>query len=413
MNKTMKTIKLKLLLLVLASAFSLQPSALHAQGSLTPSGTPAPTMKSLDQIEARIIVNAANTPGNSTNTFIINAPGSYYLTGNITGASGKHGISIQTNDVTLDLNGFSIISGGGGAFRGINVLGVQKNFCIRNGTVRGWTDGGVRTDLATSTLAEKLRLSDNVGATGLALGNGAAKDCVATGNATGFVIGNGAQIKDSAASANIIGFSASDRSHINNCISTVNTGDGFNCTSYVNLMDCTSSRNGGNGIVTLAGCSILRCNVSKNIPFGYGIQAGTGCMVADCAVDSNGLDGIDVDSGSTIRNCAAYGNTSRGIVGNNGACRIVGNHCDANGDNGILVQGSSSGDKNRVEGNSCTLNGSTGFVINGIHNLVICNSASGNIAAYAIPANNAPGPIVDMTGGGTISSTSPWANFSY
>ena len=51
-------------------------------------------MKRLDEIEARTIVNAANTPGNGTNTFIINAPGSYYLTGNLTGAAGKHGISI-------------------------------------------------------------------------------------------------------------------------------------------------------------------------------------------------------------------------------------------------------------------------------------------------------------------------------
>ena len=45
---------------------------------------------------------------------------------------------------------------------------------------------GVRADAAV-TLAEKLRLSDNTGATGLAVGNGSmVKDCVASGNATGF-----------------------------------------------------------------------------------------------------------------------------------------------------------------------------------------------------------------------------------
>src|SRR4051794_19207170 len=71
------------------------------QGSLTPPpGLPAPIMKSLDQIEARTIVNATNTPGDATNTFIISTPGSYYLTGNIMGASGKHGISILANNVT-------------------------------------------------------------------------------------------------------------------------------------------------------------------------------------------------------------------------------------------------------------------------------------------------------------------------
>ena len=69
-------------------------------------------MKKLDEIEARTIVNTADTPGDATNTFIISAPGSYYLTGNLTGDTGKHGISIQANDVTLDLNGFVLISGG-------------------------------------------------------------------------------------------------------------------------------------------------------------------------------------------------------------------------------------------------------------------------------------------------------------
>src|SRR3954470_1382728 len=136
----MKTTPLVLVL------FLLLPSA-FPQGSLTPPGAPAPTMKKLDQVEPRMIVNAANTPGDASYTFIITAPGSYYLTGNITGAAGKHGIGIAASDVTLDLNGFALISGGGGNRRGINVPAAQTNFSVRNGTVRGWTDGGVWMDL--------------------------------------------------------------------------------------------------------------------------------------------------------------------------------------------------------------------------------------------------------------------------
>jgi hypothetical protein len=94
-------------------------------------------MKTLGQIEARTIVNATNTPVNANNTFIISAPGSYYLTGNITGAPGKHGISIQADDVILDLNGFLLVSGGAGALRGVDVPAAQKNLALRNGTVRG------------------------------------------------------------------------------------------------------------------------------------------------------------------------------------------------------------------------------------------------------------------------------------
>jgi hypothetical protein len=80
-----------------------------AQGSLTPPGSPAPTMKSLDEVEARIIVNAANTPGNAASLFVISQPGSYYLTGNIV-VTTNTAIMIATNGVTLDLNGFTISS---------------------------------------------------------------------------------------------------------------------------------------------------------------------------------------------------------------------------------------------------------------------------------------------------------------
>jgi parallel beta-helix repeat protein len=384
------------------------------QGSLTPPGAPAPTFKTLTQVEPRTIVNATNTPGDAANTFIISQSGSYYLTGNITGASGKHGISIQANDVTLDLNGFALISGGGGAFRGVNVPAAQNNLCVRNGTVRGWTDGGVRTDLTTSTFAEKLRLSDNVGATGLALGNGSAKDCVATGNATGFIVGNGAQITGSAASANTTGFVAGDRAQVSNCIATINTDVGFRCTDIVTLIDCTASRNlGAAGIVVQGRCTVIRCNASRNIPSANGITAGAGCTIADCTAGSNGLVGISVDTGSTVRNCTVQSNGSDGILATS-RCNLTGNTCDLNTNGGIEVISSSGAQKTRVDGNSCTAN-SVGIIINGSNILVIRNSASGNSSAnFNIASSSNPaGPIVDMTGGGTITSPSPWANFIY
>jgi parallel beta-helix repeat protein len=395
---------------LLLSTLNFQPST-FAQGSLTPPGTPAPTMKTLDQVEARTIVNAANTPGDATNTFIISQPGSYYLTGNITGASGKHGISIQADGVTLDLNGFVLLSGGSGTVRGVNVPAAQTNFFVRNGTVRGWTDGGIRTDLSTNTLAEKLRLSGNTGAAGLALGNGSARDCVATSNATGFVLGNGAEIKDCAATANTTGFSTGDRAHISNCIATINTGVGFNCANFVTLIDCTASRNSGAaGIVVQGDCTVIRCNASRNITSGYGINAGGGCTIADCTVGSNGLDGITVGSGTTVRNCTAQANAADGVKATTN-CHLTGNTCDLNGNEGLELTGTG----NRVDGNSCTSNAASGVLINNTNNFVVSNSAHGNSSNFTVAGTpNAVGPIVDMTtGGATITSTSPWANFSY
>jgi hypothetical protein len=86
-----------MLLLVLA----MQPASTRAAGSLTPPGAPAPTMKTLQEMEPRTLIAAA--------PFTISAPGSYYLSTNLTVASGS-AIMISASGVTLDLNGFTLSS---------------------------------------------------------------------------------------------------------------------------------------------------------------------------------------------------------------------------------------------------------------------------------------------------------------
>src|ERR1035437_1427840 len=87
---------------LLLSAFCFPLSA-FSQGSLTPPGAPAPTMKSLDQIEARTAIT------NTASLVTLSQPGSYYLMHNLTVSSGD-AIDITANQVTLDLNGFTISS---------------------------------------------------------------------------------------------------------------------------------------------------------------------------------------------------------------------------------------------------------------------------------------------------------------
>ena len=72
-------------------------------GSLTPPGAPAPTMKTLAEVEPR-------TPISSI-PITISEFGSYYLTGNLTGLPGTNGITIISDSVTIDLNGFALIGG--------------------------------------------------------------------------------------------------------------------------------------------------------------------------------------------------------------------------------------------------------------------------------------------------------------
>jgi hypothetical protein len=116
---------------LLLLAFSLQPLALRAQGSLTPPGAPAPTMKSLSQIEPRTPISSA--------PFIISASGSYYLTTNLNVTSGN-AITINANQVTLDLNGFTLSSVEASP-TGVGILlantPVNSDITIRNGHITG------------------------------------------------------------------------------------------------------------------------------------------------------------------------------------------------------------------------------------------------------------------------------------
>jgi hypothetical protein len=126
--------KSSLLSFLLLGALSCE--GVHAQGPLTPPpGPPAPNMKSLDQIEPAIPL-VAGQPGVSvapSGTIAISQAGSYYLTGPLT-VTGGNGISVQADDVSVNLRGFTISSSGTGG-RGIDLS--HTRISIRNGTVRG------------------------------------------------------------------------------------------------------------------------------------------------------------------------------------------------------------------------------------------------------------------------------------
>ena len=83
------------------------------------------------------------TPGDTPGFPVtISQPGSYRLSGNLTLPTGMNGIEIQVPNVTIDLNGFSII--GFGTFTSPAPIGIAftgalpaKGITIKNGTITG------------------------------------------------------------------------------------------------------------------------------------------------------------------------------------------------------------------------------------------------------------------------------------
>ena len=369
--------------------------SVFAQGPLTPPpGAPAPTMKTLDQVEARTIINSANTPGDASSSFIISAPGSYYLTGNITGVAGKHGITIAASEVTFNLNGFAVTGVPGSSLNGINVSGVRANISVLNGSVSNWGGDGVSAASARNSQYRDLRLAGNT-LTGLNAGVGSSVlNCTARINASsGISVGLGSTVTGCTAQENFQhGFSTDSGVTVTGCSAYLNQGRGINVGDSCTVTDCTVRSNTTDGIVTGNDCNINHCTIRRND--GKGIFASTGNVVNECTVSFNGSDGIIVESD----------------------CLITKNNCRQNGrlGSGIGIHVVTGGSANRIEENNCTNNNNAGFFLESGGNILIRNTARGNgggLSNYITASGNTIGPVLSASD--PITSNNPWANFSY
>ncbi|MBL8761890.1 MAG: hypothetical protein JNL50_11375 [Phycisphaerae bacterium] len=366
-----------------------------------PSGAVASTYKTLTEVEPRIAINASNTPGDADSLYRITQPGSYYLAGNLTGASGKYGIEIAASGVTLELMGFSLI-GVAGSKSGIVSFGDQTGIVIRNGQVRGWGQIGVEVgwsagNIVFPTILEGLMASENTDI-GIRVGRG----CI-----------------------------------VRACSARANGSHGLDGDYAAQVIDCQASFNGGNGISLGVNASAIDSTAWGNGMDGFSIGLGT--LARGCTSGSNTGSGFRTALSSSIIDCQAYDNLGSGIVlndasvargnscGYNGLtssatgygihvtgdrCRVENNHCIEN-DVGIKVDGH----RSRIDGNSCEANG-TGFDVDGLDNLVIRNTASASDGAnYSIIAGNSVAPrvnVVDSDGwAGITNANHPWANFGH
>ncbi len=410
--------------------------ALLTAGPLDPPAGPvAPTYKTLAEVEPRIAISATSTPGDADSSFRITQPGSYFLTGNVTGAADKNGIEIAASNVTIDLCGFEVV-GVRESLDGIrNENPSGRNIEIRNGCVREW--GGDGVDIGGVACAVRGVRSTGNGGAGIVLGAYAIVDgcsvafnsvhglrlgvsttasrCTAYNNPIGFHASTGCTLTECAANENTDGFNVGAGTSFAHCSARSNTGNGFTLGGAgCAASDCTSTDNGSAGFAaTSSGATISRCSAANN---NIGIFATAGATIVGCTASNSQGDGISVSSSCTIsgNTCSQNGLGAGGGAGIHvlqGSNRVENNHCSGN-DSGIDVDGN----QNTIDGNSCALNG-VSFDVDGTGNVITRNRATGGSPNYSIVAGNSVAPRISVTGSdgwsGIANANHPWANFGF
>jgi parallel beta-helix repeat protein len=388
--------------------------ALVLAGPLNPPAGPvAPTMKTLTEVEPRTAINAVNTPGGGGAQFNITQPGSYYLTGNITGINATCAIYITSSNVTIDLNGFTI-SGGNLAINAPGVAGSLNSITVRNGVVTSCLANGISLGSTNNAIVEDVRVS-NAAATGIVVGpSSQVRRCTVRGGGDGFSGYGSALFEDcTAAEGNGNGFSSNDPGGVwVRCIAANNGGGGFNApyAQRGQFVSCVATSNAQHGFRAGDNFTFTGCTAAANQMNGFDL--GTSNSIEGCVASHNILIGIETYGNCSVRNCQVNGNGQQGVHAQGGHCLITGNDVTGNGGSNYAGLWLDS-DSNRCEDNTSSNNG-FGLYIGGTANFVARNTFSGNTAtvnAYAI--GNHVAPIVSNPGSNGFSTAAPWSNFSY
>jgi len=345
-----------------------------------PAGPITSSYKTLTEVEPRVAINVANTPGDGNSVFKITQPGSYYLTGNITGVSGKRGIEIAASNVTIDLMGFTL-QGVAGSLDGIATDTTCNALTVRNGTVSGWEQTGIDlTDGGTGlgSLVEGVTVAEN----------------------------------------SVSGMRVNDNAVVRGCVAANNGQDGIAAPSNAAIEACSARQNGSVGFSVGGGSTVTNCSARRNI---IGIAAFESSTITGCAAFGSTFHGIYVDTGSTVQNCTSHSNGEHGIVAVS-LCTVRDNTCHSNGVDASSGAGISIGGfNNRVEGNNCAGN-DWGILCSASANFITRNTCAGNTTAnWDVSSGNkclvesgvSGGAILGNSGGVSPGSTDPNANYSY
>ena len=389
----LRIICLTAILLMVAAGALAEDNYLNPPG---PPGSEISRMRTLNEIQPATPIHSL--PYSVTNS------GKYVLVGDLSGTNGQDGIVIQADNVTVDLNGFTL-KGGSGSKDAIDISGSPSSITILNGIIRGWGRYGVYASFA-----------DNMTVAGITcISNGWAENC------SGISVGKNAEVRDCISSQNkMIGIYAKDSSVIRNCKAGNNGHRGIDAQNGSTVISCSTYENASDGIAAYHGSTVTRCTSYNNASRGFylqngctisdssayantnvGFYVGAGVTMTKCSASKNGSHGITGGIGCIITDCTSYDNTAHGIqVSQDGY--VKDNSCMANGSAGIYTGGV----RSRIQGNHVTRN-DIGIDVNAADNIIVRNTAANNTTReYDIAGGNLMGTTqTSLTGAG------PWDNF--
>ena len=422
---------------ILASVASLIGfAALLTAGPLSPpSGPVAPSYKTLTEVEPRIPLSQATTPGNAGSVFRITQPGSYYLTGNISIPGNViWGISIEATGVTLDLSGFTI-DGNGNQVGAITCS--AAGVIIRNGSVIR-VNTGILCDFfpsgAPGQTIENIRIID-------VLGQGIPPGGNPGAGAAGIFAGRGAIIRNCYVNNAPLGIAAGFNSNVSGCTVEFARQFGFHLQGGASISNCvvvgtSGGPPDGHAYFLGAGSAATNCVARSNS--GTGFLTNEECTLTNCT-STNNANGFSIASRGTVRDCTAATNSSTGVLVSGNLWSVTGCSITANPTAGVTIAPNSlHGEisRNFIRGSApsagvgirlpatCTdisivgntigfaqrgveLDGFFSRVTNNFFNNVTSNPV--RTSAGAVPdATNVVGPMISSAG--TASATSPFSN---
>lgn len=243
------------------------------------------------------------TPGDAAGFPVtISAPGSYVLTGSLAVAGTTSGIDISVDDVSIDLNGFTIsgpeVCTGSGAT--LSCSGTSGGSGIRNvyhdrlsvhdGVIRGFQQGIATGDQAR---IERVSIAQTATYGVLAQNNAIVRDChVALADSYGISVDGGAHIQGNVVEGGRL------------------TGI-FSSTQAV--VQSNTVRGNGGGIEVGVGSVVTGNSVTQSHAPGLGIYAGGISTISGNSVFANGGGGVYTGAASTVEGNTVSGNGGTGI----------------------------------------------------------------------------------------------------